>query len=551
MSPLLPVPRALPVLDLQLHAYPAVRVDGVARPLTLKRGLALLAYLAEAGRPVGRLQLATLLWPEADEALGRGRLRRLLHETHGLLGFEGVLAEGDALRLVPATSDLQRVRESARLLLDAGASGATADDLERLLAPEASLVLDGFEIDSEPHADWLRAHRDEHRRLLMRALQRLAEDLAPGVDALRAAEAAQRLIALDGCSESGHAALITALGHRGDMAAVETAYFACAETLRHELGVRPSALVEAAYAAACARVRQEPVQPQAVRRQPRIRFAQTREGAVAYSLQGDGPTALLIVPGLLSHLEVGHDDPRVRHCMEQLAERYRVVVLDRRGTGLSERVGVQPTVEAACEDIEAVLDHAGLPSAWIFGASVGGTIAVEFAAVRPERVQGLVLYGAGARGAWAPDYPWAMKTEHMGQWLQMLRVGWGEATSVAAFAPSAAGDPEVHAWWARMLRTAASQNGIGEILRSFHAMDVRHRLPQVKAPTLVIQRQDDRIVREGAGRHLAEHIPGAEWLLLPGADHWWWHGDADAVLAAVLHFLRAHGAVEGPCSAAG
>jgi pimeloyl-ACP methyl ester carboxylesterase/DNA-binding SARP family transcriptional activator len=532
-------PAVAHTLDLLLHAYPAVRVAGEARPLKLKRGLALLAYLAEMGRPVSRLQVATLLWPEAGEALGRGRLRRLLHETHSVLGIEAVRTDGDTVALAPATSDLKRVCDSARVLLDIGPAGATADDIEAVLAPESGLVLDGFEIDSEPYAEWLGRHRDDHRRLLMRALQRLAEDLAPGVDAVRATDAAQRLIALDACAEGGHAALITALGHRGDAAAVESAYFRCAALLRAELGVRPSALVEDAYAAACARMRHEPVVTAATRRQPRIRFAQTPEGAVAYSLQGDGPLTMLIVPGLLSHLEVLTDDPRICRCLDRLAEHYRMVMVDRRGTGLSERVGVKPTIEAACEDIAAVLDHLGLQSAWIFGASVGGTIAVEFAAVHPERVDGLVLYGAGARGAWASDYPWAMKPEHMGQWLQMLRVGWGEATSVAAFAPSAANDPEVHAWWARLLRTAASQNGIGEILRSFHAMDVRHRLPSVKAPTLVIQRQDDRIVRVGAARHLAEHIPGAEWLLLEGADHWWWHGDADAVLQAVQRFVAA------------
>lgn len=522
-----------PVFELHLHAYPAVLGDGVALPLKLKRALALIAYLADAGRKVSRLQAASLLWPQADEALGRGRLRRLLHEANAALGTELLLADGDTVWLAAAQADVQAVRTSARALLDALPPQAARADVERVLAPGAHLLLDGFEIDSDAFTEWLAAHRAEHERLLMRALQRVAEHLAPGLDSARAIEAARRLIALDACSESGYAALITALGQQGDMAAMEAAYFRCAEVLRAELGVRPSALVEEAYACA--------TQQRAPRRVslalPRIRFAQTRDGAVAYGLQGEGPQTLVMVPGLLSHLEVAFDEPRISRCLGWLAERYRVVVIDRRGTGLSERVGVQPTADAAIEDISAVLDHLGLEKAWIFGASVGGTIAVEFAAVAPQRVQGLLLYGAGARGSYAPDYPWAMKPEAMAQWLTLLRDGWGEATSVAAFAPSAANDAEVHAWWARMLRTAASQNGIEQILRAFHAMDVRHRLAAVQAPTLVMQRQGDRIVREGAGRHLAAGIPGAQFLLLPGDDHWWWHGDADAVLRATQRFV--------------
>jgi pimeloyl-ACP methyl ester carboxylesterase len=523
-----------PALDLRLHAYPAVLRDGEVLPLKLKRALALIAFLSDAGRKVSRLQAASLLWPQADEGLGRGRLRRLLHEANAALGAELLQADGDTVWLAEAHADVQAVRSSARALLDTEPAHAAAADIQRVLAADAHAVLEGFEIDSDAFAEWLVAHRAEHERLVMRALQRVAEHLARGTDPARGMEAAQRLIALDACSESGYAALVTALGQQGDMAAVEAAYFRCAEVLRSELGVRPSALVEEAYAGATQR--RAPQAP-AARSLPRIRFAQTADGAVAYSLQGDGRQTLVMVPGLLSHLEVAFDEPRISRCLGWLAERYRVVVVDRRGTGLSERVGVQPTADAAIEDIGAVLDHLGLDKAWLFGASVGGTIAVEFAAVAPQRVQGLVLYGASARGSFAPDYPWAMKPEAMTQWLSLLRAGWGEATSVAAFAPSAANDPEVHAWWARMLRTAASQNGVEQILRAFHAMDVRHRLGAIRAPTLVIQRSGDRIVREGAGRHMAASIPGAQLLLLPGDDHWWWHGDADAVLHAIQRFV--------------
>jgi pimeloyl-ACP methyl ester carboxylesterase/DNA-binding SARP family transcriptional activator len=528
---------ASPTLELQLHAYPAVLRDGVALPLKLKRALALIAYLADAGRKVSRLQAASLLWPEADEGLGRGRLRRLLHEANAALGTELLMADGDTVWLAEVHADVQAVRASAQALLEGVPPPTALAHAQRVLAPRAHLLLDGFEIDSGAFAEWAAARRADHERLLMRALQRVAETPVSGPGGVHAIDAAQRLIALDACSESGYAALITALGRQGDMAAVEAAYFRCAEVLRAELGVRPSALVEEAYA----RATRKRAEPAPARLSPHIRFAQTSAGAVAYSVNGEGAQTLVLLPGLLSHLEVVFDEPRLGRCLGWLAERFRVVVIDRRGTGLSERVGVQPTAHAATEDIGAVLDHLDVEDAWIFGASVGGTIAVEFAAVAPQRVKGLLLFGAGARGSFAPDYPWAMKPAAMAEWLTLLRDGWGEATSVAAFAPSVASDVEVHAWWARMLRASASQNGIEQILREFHAMDVRHRLAAIQAPTLVMQRQGDRIVREGAGRHLAHGIPGAQFLLLPGDDHWWWHGDADAVLRAVQRFIAEAG----------
>jgi pimeloyl-ACP methyl ester carboxylesterase len=177
---------------------------------------------------------------------------------------------------------------------------------------------------------------------------------------------------------------------------------------------------------------------------------------------------------------------------------------------------------------------------WLFGASVGGAIAIAAAAGMPARLAGLVLYGAGARGSRASDYPWAMTGEQLERWLGLLRAGWGEATSLEAFAPEAARDPQVRAWWARMLRSAASQNGVAAILRAFHETDVRALLPALQLPTLVIQREDDRIVRAPAARYIAERIPGATLAMLPGADHWWWHGDADAVLDAIERFIAAH-----------
>jgi pimeloyl-ACP methyl ester carboxylesterase/DNA-binding SARP family transcriptional activator len=528
-------------LRLRLHAYPAVSIDGSDAPIRLKRGVALLALLAELARKVSRSQAAALLWPDAVESVGRSRLRRLVHEVHSQCGAEPISADGDALWIDgtcwAVSSDVQRVRAAAQALL--GESGGDPEDAAVLLAPEAAALLEGFDLGSEAHAEWLEQRRAEHRRLLSRALQRLAERHAAEGDAAIAVEAAERLIALDPAADAGYAALIAAHGRGADLAAVESAYFRCADLLRAEFGVAPSPAVEAAYAAALARV-QGHLPAAAPPARAQIRFAQTADGAVAYSCHGSSGPAVIVVPGLLSHIEVALEEPRIRRCVERLAERHRVVLVDRRGTGLSERVGVAPTIASAVEDIAAVVEALGEERVWLFGASVGGAIAIAAASEMPARLAGLVLYGAGARGSRAPDYPWAMTGEQLERWLGLLRDGWGEATSLEAFAPEAAGDPQVRAWWARMLRSAASQNGVAAILRAFHETDVRDRLAGLRMPTLVIQREDDRIVRAGAGRYIASRVPGATLAMLPGADHWWWHGDADAVLGAIERFIAAH-----------
>lgn len=529
-----PRPSSVPRrVELSLAGWPRLAIDGAEAALKLTRALALLACLAEApSRRLPRAPLAARLWPDADEAVARSRLRRLIYNLNAACG--GELVSGDAHELwfgVEPEVDVARTRAAAQAVL--ADAGTQADDVERLLAAQSHALLEGFEIDSDLFEAWRAQRRADHERLLARAWLRLAEREAAGGDAALAVEAAERLIALDPCAERAHAALITARARQGDAAAVEQAYFRCAELLRAELGVRPSAALEGAYAAAVAR---RPAPDTA----PRIEFARTREGAVAYTVLGVSGPAMVLVPGLLSHIEVALDEPRLRSAMERLAQRCRVVLLDRRGTGLSERVGVEPTTAAAVEDIVAILDRMGERRAILFGASVGGTIAIDCAASMPDRVCGLVLYGSNARGSWAPDYPWAMKADALEKWLQVLHAEWGAATSLEAFAPSVAKEPQMQQWWARMLRTGVSQNGLAAILRAFHRMDVRDRLALLKpVPTLVIQRQGDRIVREGAGRYLAEAIPGAQLVMLPGEDHWWWHGDADAVLAAIERFVSA------------
>tara|TARA_R110002020_G_scaffold112746_5_gene259326 strand:- start:2907 stop:4067 length:1161 start_codon:yes stop_codon:yes gene_type:complete len=310
--------------------------------------------------------------------------------------------------------------------------------------------------------------------------------------------------------------------------------------VREEFGIKPGPETESAYLAVLEKTRRG-LAPPAAADGPVIRFAPAPGGMVAYASLGEGP-ALVVCPGFVSHIEIAWESPRVRRALQALARDHRVLVFDRRGIGLSERVGPETTVDSAADDVIAMLDHAGVEAAWLFGASEGGPIALKLAATRPDRVHGLVLFGAMAKGSASPDYPHALPPAAFDSWLEQLVDAWGGPAGIEVFSPEGAGDPATRAWWARMLRHATSPAALRGVLGCLRDVDVRPLLAGIRVPTLVMHRQEDRAVRAGAGHHLATHIPGARWLPLPGDDHWWWNGDPDAVLSAITAFTSGQAA---------
>ncbi len=529
-------------IDIRCRGYPVVLIDGRPAALQLKRGLALLVYLSELARKVSRAQLAESLWPDADAQTSRARLRRLCHEVNHALGLDLVVGDADSLWLDAGAgtvdSDAARVRRSAQQWLTSPDDSPSRTALETLLEPDGHGLLEGFTVDADIFNAWLDVRRAEQTRLVVRALARAAEHLCACGQPALAAEAASRLIALDALADVGHVLLLTARSQLGDAAGVESAYFACADLLRQELGIRPSAVIEAAYGDARAQLAMLPAQrPGRAGRLPPIRFADASDGAVAYLELGSGEITLVIMFGLWSHLEVAWDEPGIRATLDRLARRYRVVLVDRRGTGLSERLALEQSVRAGVEDIDAVRRALGVEQLWLLGNSAGGAIAIEYAAAHAAHVQGLILYAASVRGTWAPDYPWALTPEQLAKWLQELQSSWGRATSLAQFAPSKVNDDAVVAWWARMLRQSTSRNSISPLLSAFGGMDVRERLPGLRAPTLIVQREGDRIVRAEVARYLASVISGSQLVMLPGDDHPLWWGDTAAALDAVDAFI--------------
>jgi class 3 adenylate cyclase len=268
-----------------------------------------------------------------------------------------------------------------------------------------------------------------------------------------------------------------------------------------------------------------------------IRYADSTGVSIAYRVLGDGPSELVFVTGFVGHLEVAFEYPAVRRFFERLASFSRLVVYDKRGQGLSDRSDHPPTLEESMDDLRAVIDAAGLSRPAIFGISEGGPMAILFAASRPDRVSSLVLYGTWPRIVSSPDYEFGVDPDDVAGLVQLFREDWGGPVGVHLWAPSVADDEGFRDWWARFLRSGTSPRGVVELLRLYEEIDVRHALPAIEAPTLVLHRDRDLLIPHMHGQYLAEHIPGARYVELSGEDHVPFTGDADAILDEVEEFV--------------
>ena len=272
---------------------------------------------------------------------------------------------------------------------------------------------------------------------------------------------------------------------------------------------------------------------------PLTQFTQSGDVSIAYQVLGEGPFDLVVVPGFVSHVEQAWENPAYARFLRHLASFSRLILFDKRGTGLSDRVSGIPTLEERMDDVRAVMDAAGSERAALFGISEGGPMSLLFAATYPERATALVLYGSIARGAQAPDYPWGVdpEGERFQAWLQRWRQQWGGPCSIELWAPSMAEDPAFREWWAKYLRHSASPSAVIAIFRMNSLIDVRDILPTIRIPTLVLHRKGDRAINVERGRHLADHIPGSQFVELEGEDHLWWVGDSEALISEVQSFL--------------
>ncbi len=270
---------------------------------------------------------------------------------------------------------------------------------------------------------------------------------------------------------------------------------------------------------------------------PETRYARSGDVNIAYQVAGDGPRDLVVVPGWISNIDLFWEEPRVARFFERLASFSRLILFDKRGTGLSDRVADVPTLETRMDDVRAVMDAASSERAALFGYSEGGPMCALFAATYPERTTALIMGGSYARRMWAPDYPWGTPVDTWETFLDAVVRDWGGTVGLAERAPSVVDDPSFRAWWARFVRQSASP-GAGRAIWSMIAdVDCRHVLPAIRVPTLIIHNAGDRNVSVEHSRYMAARIPGAKYVELPGVDHIPFVGNSDAILDEVEEFL--------------
>jgi class 3 adenylate cyclase len=263
----------------------------------------------------------------------------------------------------------------------------------------------------------------------------------------------------------------------------------------------------------------------------KINYARSGDVHIAYRVFGDGPRDIVLIPGTLSHVELSWERPSSEHLLKRLTAFARVIVFDKRGQGLSDRVAEQ-TLEERIGDVRAVMDAAGSRQATIYGWSEGGPMCLMFAATYPERTSALVLYGTFAS---AKD---SVPAEVFERLLSDLEAHWGEGRLFAVNAPSRRNDQAMIQYAGRLERASASPSSIVALLRANSELDVRHLLPAVRVPTLILHRVGDAVVAVAAGRYLAEHIPGARYLEIPGDDHLVTDNETQDVIAdAIEEFL--------------
>jgi class 3 adenylate cyclase len=273
--------------------------------------------------------------------------------------------------------------------------------------------------------------------------------------------------------------------------------------------------------------------------QPTTRYARSGSVSIAYQVVGDGPRDLVWVSGWVSHLEAGWDEPLQARFRRRLASFSRLILFDKRGTGMSDRVADRdlPVLEQRMDDVRTVMDAAGSERAAIVGQSEGGGMAMLFAATYPERTTALITIGAYSRRIWDPEYPWAPTPEQRQQFFDWIERDWGGEFDVGSLAPSLASDEGFKRQMSAYFRLSASPGSALALARMNTQIDVRHVLPTISVPTLVLHRTGDLDANIAEGRYIAERIPGAKFVELPGNDHLPWVGNQEDIVDEIEEFL--------------
>jgi pimeloyl-ACP methyl ester carboxylesterase len=267
------------------------------------------------------------------------------------------------------------------------------------------------------------------------------------------------------------------------------------------------------------------------------RFAKAGDLSIAYQTVGNGHVGLILVPQWLSNIEQYWEHPAAAYFLRRLASFSRLIMFDKRGTGLSDSVPTTETLEERMDDVIAVMDAVDCERAVLFGPSEGGPMAALFAATYPDRCVSLILYGTLARWLRSPDYPQGRPAELVTAYGKVWIDGWGTGASLNVLAPTLAGDERFRRWWGRFERHSVRPAMMAPIFDDLAELDIRAVLPAIRVPTLILHRRGDRLVDVANGRYLAAQIAHARYVELPGDDHIYFAGDSDALLDEIEEFV--------------
>jgi len=272
---------------------------------------------------------------------------------------------------------------------------------------------------------------------------------------------------------------------------------------------------------------------------PKTNYTKSGKLNIAYQVIGKGPINLVFVPGWVSNIDLMWDDPKMSDFLTKLTSFARLILFDKRGTGLSDRVSEVSTLEERMDDISSVMDAVDCEKAVLFGHSEGGTVSALFAATYPQRTVALVTFGIFAKRKHAVDYPWAPKDEDRNSFYQTIEEEWGNAEKMALewIMPSMADNKDYYEWFTRYLCSAASPGAALSLARMNTEADITNILSSIKVPTLVLNRTGDKDAKIEEAKYIADRIPNAKFVELPGNDHLFWVGDSYSVIAEIEEFI--------------
>jgi DNA-binding SARP family transcriptional activator/pimeloyl-ACP methyl ester carboxylesterase len=541
---------------LEFSVLGPVEVTAGGRPLALggARARAVLAVLvAQPNQVVSADRLADELWPghPADKAAASLQVRLSeLRKAFRSAGEDGRLAtRPPGYLLVVAPGDVDSLRFAAlagegTAALDAGDAATAAQRLTEALGLWRGPAFAGIDVPS------VQAEAGRLEEMRLAAQESRAEALlAAGRDAEAVAEL-EMLTGAQPLRERLWSMRMLALYRAGRQADALRTYADLRTILADDLGIDPGPALRDLHARI---VRQDPaLDLRAPRRTagapagpPQTRYVQAADGVrIAYQILGSGDRDIVFVPGLMSHLELLWETPETGEFFQRLATLGRLILFDKRDTGLSDRAPGAATLEERIDDVRAVMRAAGSAQAVLFGYSEGAPMSILFAATYPERVSSLILGSAAARWFPAPDYACGQAPEEMWRALHDIAENrWGQGDTIDWYLPSRAGSPQARQLIARFERMAISPSAFLQMIEMIREIDVREVLPAIHVPTLVIQHLGDRITTPFHGRYLAAHIAGARYFEGPG-DHslrFAGSGDSDALFREITDFLTGTG----------